>query len=143
MKKKHRCLYVFLFFSLFSALWNLGAAERVRDESKQEILTLKQIDVLTTNTEYDTALLELNKYFDANPEQFDSVQQRISKIMKARDLYTVLARQLLKVIREEPENTEKLGRITERLVAMEHNPADRRLDIIKDTNNLAELAKYI
>ena len=150
MKKKHKYLSVFLFFSLFSALWNLGAAERVRTElktetdssQKQENLTLKQIDVLIKNTEYDTALLELNKYFDANPEQFDSVQQRISKIMKARDLYTVLARQLLKVIREEPENTEKLGRITERLVAMEHNPADRRLDIIKDTNNLAELAKY-
>ena len=92
MKKKHKYLSVFLFFSLFSALWNLGATERVRDESKQEILTLKQIDVLIKNTEYDTALLELNKYFDANPEQFDSVQQRISKIMKARDLYTVLAR---------------------------------------------------
>ena len=71
MKKKHKYLSVFLFFSLFSALWNLGAAERVRTESKtetdssqkQENLTLKQIDVLIKNTEYDTALLELNKYF--------------------------------------------------------------------------------
>lgn len=143
MEKKFIFIFIFIFSFFTIHLENICSEESLSvDDKYEEVLTLKQIDVLIKNTEYDKALLELNKFFEKNPEQFDYVQARISKIMKTRDLYSVLASQLLKVIREEPENTEKLGRITERLVLMEHNPADKRLDIIKSTNTLAALAKY-
>lgn len=106
------------------------------------LMTLRQIDELIKNTEYDTALLELNAYLEAHPESFDSVQKRISRIMKLRDGYTLLANELLEAIREEPDNTEKLGALSRKLLSIERNPGDRRLDIIKDTDDVTALARY-
>lgn len=105
-------------------------------------LLLRQIDELIKSTEYDKALLELNDYLEAHPESFDAVQKRISRIMKVRDVYTMLANELLETIREEPDNTEKLGALSRKLLSIERNPDDRRLDIIKDTDDVSALARY-
>ena len=91
-------------FAVISCVFLYGA-----DSADTDFQTLGQIDSIIKRTEYDTALFELNKYLKSHPEQFDRVQQRIKKILRARNLYSSLANQFFDVLYNDPDNSEKLG----------------------------------
>ena len=112
----------------------------------QTSLSLKEIDKLIADgdsRDYQKALLELNKYFAENPEQFDLVQKRIDKIMNSRMLYTDYANELLRIIKSGEEgHNQELKDLTDKLLVLERNPGDSRLDVIKDMNYLMNMYQY-
>ena len=102
---------------------------------KTEEISLFEIDRLIKDTEYDKALQLLNNYLKKHPENFDNVQVRIKKIMNARKQYSALAEQLLWIIENEPENSQKIYEITEQLEQFEKNPSNQIKNFIQDAKN--------
>ena len=127
--KKNFFLLVLVFFLFFSFK---GYAQ------KAEEISLFEIDRLIKDTEYDTALQLLNSYLKKHPENFDNVQLRIKKIMNARMQYSALADQLLWIIENEPENSQKIYEITEQLEQFEKNPSNQIKNFIKDVKKSSE-----
>ena len=133
---------IFIIITLFSMI----RAFCKENSNAEGVLSLKEIDLLIRNNDtrdFQRALDELNKYFAANPNEFDAVQQRIKLIMKSRDLYSSYVNQLVEIIKEGKEDKEnELKEITDKLINLERNPGDSRLDIIKDTNYLVSIYQY-
>ena len=133
---------IFIIITLFSMI----RAFCKENSNAEGVLSLKEIDLLIRNNDtrdFQRALDELNKYFVANPNEFDAVQQRIKLIMKSRDLYSSYVNQLVQIIKEGKEDKEnELKEITDKLINLERNPGDSRLDIIKDTNYLVSIYQY-
>ena len=105
---------------------------------KTEEISLFEIDRLIKDTEYDKALQLLNSYLKKHPENFDNVQVRIKKIMNARKQYSALAEQLLWIIENEPENSQKIYEITEQLEQFEKNPSNQIKNFIQDAKKSSE-----
>ncbi|MCQ2596412.1 MAG: hypothetical protein MJ181_01065 [Treponema sp.] len=124
-----------LFILIFSfCTFGLSAAKK----KDKDIMSLSQIDALIKETRYDQAMEELNKYIEEYPENFDNAQSRIEKIMNARNRYSRLAEELITVILEEPDNSEKIYKITYELEHLEKYPSDRQLAFIRETRIAAE-----
>jgi len=104
--------------------------------------TLSEIDAIIKRTEYDDALSALHVYLTAHPDHFDRVQTRIKKIFRARNLYTQLAEQFFYTLYNDPDNNEKLGALTDRLLALEKDPKTPILQLIKEHNDIAAIARY-
>ena len=96
---KKICLVFTVLFSLFSS-FGVGADDT-------EVVDLKAIDAKIKETDYNQALLMLEAYIKRSPDKFDAAQKRIRKIMKAREEYASLSKELIDVIRNEPENNQK------------------------------------
>lgn len=128
--------------TLFSMIW---AFSEEKNDAKG-VLTLKEIDQLikdASTRDYQLALEELNKYFRAYPKEFDAVQQRIERIMKSRDQYSIYVDKLIEIIKNgEDDKESELKELTNRIISLERNPGDLRLDIIKDTNYLVSIYQY-
>lgn len=132
-------LLVISIFSLFAGI--------CREKHEAEgVMTLKEIDFLINDDvhkDYEKALAELNKYFSAYPKEFDAVQKRINLIMKMRDSYSNQVNTLVDVIKNGEEGREyELKDITDRILSLERNPHDMRLNVIKDTNYLVSMYQY-
>lgn len=108
----------------------------------EDVLSLSQIDKLIKDTNYEKALTELNKYIERYPENFDNAQIRIGRIMTARNRYSQLAEELIRVVTEEPENDEKIYSITYQLEHLERYPTDQQLAFIKDIYVAAEFNHF-
>lgn len=107
-----------------------------------DVLTLKQIDKLIKDTDYDIALTELAKYMTIYPDSFDSVQLRIKKILDARNNYSFLADKLFDVIVSDPNNNDNIFNLTQQLKTLERHPSDTRLKFFKDIELAAEFNYY-
>lgn len=113
-------------------------------------MPLREIDRMIDDPNernFQQALVELNKYLDENPAEFDAVQRRYRKIMSSRKLYSELANELVELIKNSSEEDteivdERIKRITQQILVLEFNPNDRRLDIVQDTNYLASIRQY-
>ena len=138
--------FAVLLFSLFFSFSFIFAEDFTVVSESETSLTLKEIDQLINNEnyrDYQNALLELNRYAELHPEQFDNVQKRINKIMKSRNLYTAFASELLRIIKSGQEgHNQELKDLTDKLLALERNPKDSRLDVIKDMNYLMNMYQY-
>lgn len=118
--------------------------------SQEKAMPLREIDRIIDDPNernFQQALVELNKYLDENPAEFDAVQRRYRKIMSSRKLYSELANELVELIKNSSEEDteivdERIKRITQQILALEFNPNDRRLDIVKDTNYLVSIRQY-
>ena len=139
--------FAVLLFSLFFSFSFIFAEDFAVVSESETSLTLKEIDQLINNEnyrDYQNALLELNRYAELHPEQFDNVQKRINKIMKSRNLYTAFASELLRIIKSGQEgHNQELKDLTDKLLALERNPKDSRLDVIKDMNYLMNLCSCV
>lgn len=156
MNKRFFALSILLIFSIFSTSGQdkeLSSEQLTQPQpevnlpaGEKDVLSLSEIDVLIKSDDkrdFQKALQELNKYFDRYPEQFDVILPRINRIMKSRELYTNLANQLLVIIKNGQEgHTDELKVITDKLISLERNPGDPRLDIIKDMNYLMSMYQY-
>lgn len=116
----------------------------------EHVMTLRQIDRYINDInrrDFKTALLELNKYLNKYPEQFDAVQRRYKKILGTRDQYVELANELMRLIRESSEEDsekidEQMMKLTDRILSLERNPGHEELEIVKDTNYLVSIRQY-
>lgn len=104
----------------------------------KKVLSLREIDRLIADTNYDVAMEELNRYISTYPENFDNAQIRINRIITARRRYAELAQILIQVVINEPDDSEKIYRITSELQALEKYPSDKQLDFIKQTRIAAQ-----
>nr|MBP3283028.1 hypothetical protein [Treponema sp.] len=105
--KKRLILSAFLYFSIL-ALQASNAQETAQEENSAEAehLTLKEIDKLIKDKDYNQALLELTAYMRANPNDFDRAQKRVEKIMKIRWLYDERAEKLAEMMKESKEDSQ-------------------------------------
>ena len=142
MQGKMRTKFLILIISLFSLFGGICKGRQPVDG----VMTLKEIDFLINDEvhrDYEKALVELNKYFLAYPKEFDAVQSRINLIMKKRDVYSEQVNMLMDVIKNgEVGKESELKEITDKILLLERNPRDRRLDVIKDTNYLVSMYQY-
>lgn len=100
--------------------------------------SLAEIDALINDTNYDQALILLNQYIIEKPDDFDSAQKRIKKILNARKDYATLANKLIDLIQTDPGNDKEIYEITSRLEQFEKNPSDQNLQFIADLKKSAE-----
>lgn len=100
------------------------------------------IDKLIEIKDYNAALYLLEEYIKDNPKDFDNAQKRISKIMEAREGYSSLAKQLIDILNNEPENDEKQLNMISELEAMETNPNATALSFLKQTKSAAQFTYY-
>lgn len=136
-----------LFIAVFSLFANLSFSE---EKSQKKAMTLREIDRIIdepNERNLHRALLELNKYLDQNPAEFDAVQRRYKKILNSRKLYSELANELINLIKNSSEEEseiidERIKKLTQEILTLEFNPDDRRLDVIKDTNYLVSIRQY-
>ncbi len=113
-----------------------------KKQKNNSFISLSQIDELIKETRYDQALEELNKLVLEKPESFDQVQTRIEKIMTARNKYARLAEELIQVIVDDPDNSEKIYKITSELERLEKYPSDQQLAFISETRRAAEFSYF-
>ena len=129
---KRFALLLILFFSLCSIPLSLSAEE----------LSLREIDALIKQTDYDKALQALSDYMKKYPDDLDAAQRRVDSIMNARSYYTRLANELLDVMEKEPENAEKKLTIINKLQSLEKHPTAEHLAFIKQAKAAAEFTYY-
>lgn len=129
---KRFVLLSILSFSLFSLTMPLRA----------EGLSLREIDEMIKQTDYDNALAELSDYMKKYPSDLDAAQRRVDLIMNARSYYTRLANELLDVMEKEPENAEKKLAIINKLQSLEKHPTAEHLAFIKQAKAAAEFTFY-
>ncbi|MGP1458827.1 MAG: hypothetical protein ACTTKL_05905 [Treponema sp.] len=135
--KKRVCLFFLLAAISCSRIFAEGNGDGAASPR-----TLSEIDEIIKSTEYDNALTALHAYLAAHPEHFDRVQTRVKKIFRARNLYTQLADQFFDTLYNDPDNNEKLGNLTDRLLALEKDPKTPILQLIKEHNDIAAIARY-
>ncbi|MBO4547524.1 MAG: hypothetical protein J5700_08115, partial [Treponema sp.] len=105
-------------------------------------LSLREIDALIKQTDYDKALEALSSYMKRFPDDMDAAQRRVDSIMNARSYYTRLANELLDVMEKEPENAEKKLTIINKLQSLEKHPTAEHLAFIKQAKAAAEFTYY-
>ena len=107
-----------------------------------EGMSLREIDALIKQTDYDNALLELSDYMKRNPEDLDAAQRRVDAIQRARSYYTRLANELLDVMEKEPENAQKKLAVIKELESLEKHPTQEHLAFIRQAKAAAEFTYY-
>lgn len=110
--------------------------------SVPSILTMKQIDALIADTDYNAALTALTQYIRAYPDNFDEAQKRISKILLAREKYAKKAEELILVIQNDPGNDDLILNIIAELSALEKNPRAEQLAFIENARVAAQFNSY-
>lgn len=118
---------------------NAGGENSTQDTNQK---TLKDIDQLIEETDYSVALVELSDYLRAHPDELDSVQKRIDKIMDARNQYIVLANQLIDVMEKDPENAQRKLEIIAKLETVEKHPTEEQLSFIRQAKIAAQFTYY-
>ncbi len=103
---------------------------------------LEVIDSEILDTNYNHALLLIKEFINKYPECFDDAQKRVKKIMKARDDYASLSKELIEVIINDPENNEKKLAIIDRLQALEKRPSAQALAFIAQAKSAAQFTYY-
>ncbi|MBQ0050538.1 MAG: hypothetical protein KBT11_00570 [Treponema sp.] len=110
---------IFVFFS-FATLGLFAQDDKA--------LSLKEIDALILNYQYNSALKQLAEYMEQNPEDFDRAQKRVSKILSARATYNKSATNLVDLIKgESTDSVEKMNRI-QGLEKFEENPTENAVE---------------
>jgi hypothetical protein len=103
---------------LLPLLLGLAAASPLSAEGTREA-GLALADKLIAERQYDEAIRILTGYTEENPDEFSRAQKRLRKIILLRDSYNTLTAELLDVLIEEPDNSEKILDLTRRLEAIE------------------------
>ena len=101
-----------------------------------------EIDSHIEQRDYSKALMLLQEYIIDHPEDFDSAQKRIQKIIESRALYSAKADELINVIISEPANDEKKLQMIAELESLEKNPSQSSVDFIKQTKAAAQFTYF-
>lgn len=110
--------------------------------SVSSVLTIKQIDALIADTDYNAALTALTQYIRVYPDHFDEAQKRIAKILLARERYAKKAEELIAVIQNDPGNDELVLNIIAELSTLEKNPRAEQLAFIENARVAAQFNSY-
>ncbi|WP_198429950.1 hypothetical protein [Treponema primitia] len=81
--------------------------------------SLKSADKLIAERQFDEAIRILTEYAEETPAKFFQAQRRLRKIILLRAGYNALAGELLDVLTNDPDNSEKILDLTRRLEEVE------------------------
>lgn len=101
-----------------------------------------EIDAYIEQRDYSMALMLLQEYIIDHPNDFDTAQKRIQKIIESRALYSAKADELINVILNEPANDQKKLQMIAELEALEKNPSQSSVDFIKQTKAAAQFTYF-
>jgi len=119
---------------LSSLVLSFGFTQSNSEDS--DVISLREIKVLISQKEYNTALNELYKYIQEKPKDFDNAQKLINQIMKERERYYDYAQEAIKSNNENPEDHETPSKIILEMRKIENNPP---AEIKKMINMLEEM----
>ncbi len=105
--------------------------------AQAEEISLSRADQLIAEKMYDAAINVLTEYGKQHPEEFDKVQTRLQRIVRARDEYNVLTERLLAVLRDDPSNSELILTLTRQIENIEPEPNRVVGEFIRKTRSLA------
>jgi hypothetical protein len=80
---------------------------------------LSRADTLIESKQYDEAIRLLSSYMKTNPEKFKESQERLQQIIRIREQYNAIADELLDVLRDYPDDNERILKLSEALNAIE------------------------
>ena len=92
------------------------------NSENSDVMSLREIKVLISQKEYNTALNELYEYIQEKPKDFDNAQKLINQIMKERERYYDYAQEAIKSNNENPEDHETPSKIILEMRKIENNP---------------------
>lgn len=104
--------------------------------------SLKEIDVLIEQNEYNTALIYLNDFIKENPQKFDAAEKRIRKIMKYRMEYAEYASSFIDVLINEPQNDKLKLDMIAHLESLEKNPGNIQQSFLKQAKSAAQFTYF-
>lgn len=111
------------------------------NDNDSDVMSLKEIEQLIKETDYNRALYELHKYIEKYPDRFDNAQKLIKTIMVRRDRYSVLTEKAIKSSEENPEDHETPSKIILEMKTLEKNPPEEIQKVI-DLLEEMHLFKY-
>lgn len=106
-----------------------------------DVMSLREIDKLIKQTDYNKALIELHKYIEKYPDRFDNAQRLIKIIMTRRMAYSELAEKAIKSSTENPEDHETVAKIILEMKSLEKKPPEEIKDLVELLEDM-HLFKY-
>jgi len=128
-------LYFFTCFLLLASLSPVfGGGKREAD--------LSAADALISEKQYDEAIKILTTFTRRNPNQFDQAQQRLRRIYQIREEFNRAADEMIDTLLNDPENSEKILTLTEKLEDLEGSNSELLATFISRTKEIAQFNVY-
>ena len=98
---------------------------------------LMRVDELIKNKEYDEAIMILAEYSRGSQDRFDRAQVRLRRIFAIREEFKRTADELILTLTNDPDNSEKILRLTRRLFELENESSPLLLSFMSRTRDVA------
>lgn len=138
MKKQMKLFLTFVIILINFPLFSIEPEIEKAKNNGEEVVTLKEIDALIKETYYENALDLLNQYIVLYPDDFDSAQRRIKKILNSRQRYSYLWDRLLYLSVNEPQNDKDIYEVSSEMEMLEKHPPMKITKFITDAKRTAE-----
>jgi hypothetical protein len=127
--------YFFVCFFLLTALIPVfGRGSQEPDLSKA--------DELIAAKEYDEAILLLSEYIRQNPDKFELANQRLRKIYQIRDEFNRYSDELINMLTNNPDDSERVLALTLRLRALENENSPLMTNFVSRAQEIAQFNVY-
>jgi len=103
---------------------------------------LTRADELIENREFDEAIQILSDFARHNPDKFDQAQRRLREIYRIRDDFNRTADELIGILKNDPENSEKIFELTKHLYTLEHENSPLLINFVASFRELAAFNVY-
>jgi len=133
----HRSLILYV----FAFLWLLIALSPAYGRGRQDP-DLSRADQLINEKEYDQAIMLLSDFSRRNPDQFELAQQRLRIIYNVRDEFNRTADELIDVMINDPDNSEKIYSLTLHLSTLENENSPLMVNFVAGVQMLAQFNIY-
>lgn len=99
-------------------------------DQDDNVLSLREIEKLIKDTDYEEALKQLHTYIEKYPDRFDNAQRLIKTIMLRRNRYSTLTEKAIKSSTENPEDHETVAKIILEMKTLEKKPPKEIKDLV-------------
>jgi tetratricopeptide (TPR) repeat protein len=124
-------------FSFFACLLLLTALTPAFGRGNQDA-DLALADQLINDREYDEATLILSEYIRRFPDRFELAHQRLQRINQIREEFNRVADELIFMLLNDPENSERILLLTTRLRSLERENSELMRNFVTRTHEIAQ-----
>lgn len=142
MKKQMKLFLAFMIILINFPLFSIDNEIEQATSDALETVSLREIDALIKETYYENALDLLNRYIVLHPDDFDSAQRRIKKILSSRQRYSYLWDRLLYLSVNEPQNDKDIYEVSSEMEMLEKHPPVKITKFISDAKRTAEFSYF-
>jgi hypothetical protein len=123
-------------FSFFAVFLLLSASPAFGRGSRESELT--RADELINQRQFDAAIQLLTEFSRNNPEHFNEVQQRLSRINQIREEFNRTADELIRALMYEPENDDKILALSNHLYTLEDPNSTLIINFVARAREIAQ-----